>query len=131
MGRKHDALVQLLGRLLRAAGYLVATDGPGTWEPRWDRPVRDRHGNQKWDEDGNLLWEHARLDLHLEGGPEESTTYGDAVVSQARAAPWIRFGAHADGGTARQAALRKHGRYRGEKVPGAKLVPFSVETGGR
>ena len=37
VGRKHDGLVQLLARLLRAAGYLVETDGPGTWEPRWDR----------------------------------------------------------------------------------------------
>ena len=65
----------------------MAVDGPGTWEPRWDRPLLDRAGNQKRDEDGNLLWEHARLDLRLEGGPEEPTTFGDVVVSQARAVP--------------------------------------------
>ena len=131
VGRKHDALVQLLGRLLRAAGYLVATDGPGTWEPRWDRPQLDRHGNQKRDDDGNPLWEHARLDLRLEGGPEEPTTYGDVVVSQARADSWVREGAAADGAAAKEAARRKRRRYPPEQVPGAKLVPFSVEAGGR
>ena len=36
-----------------------------------------------------------------------------------------------DGATARQAAFLKHERYPGERVPGAKLVPFSVEAGGR
>ena len=110
MGRKHDALVQLLGRLLRAAGYQVATDGPGTWEPRWDRPRLDRHGNQKRDEDGNPLLEHARLDLRLEGGPEGPTAYGDVVVSQARAGSWIREGAAADGAAAKEAARRKRRR---------------------
>ena len=131
VGRKHDALVQLLGRLLRAAGYSVATDGAGTWEPRWDRPVRDRHGNQKRDEDGNLLWERARLDLRLEGGPEEPTTYGDVVVSQARADSWVREGAAADGAVAKAATRRKHHRYPPDRVPGAKLVAFSMEVGGR
>ena len=131
VGRKHDGLVRLLARLLRAAGYLVATDGPGTWEPRWDRPVRDRHGAQKRDEDGNLLWERARLDLRLEGGPEEPTTYGDVVVSQARADSWVREGAAADGAAAKEAARRKRHRYPPDQVPGAKLVPFSVEAGGR
>ena len=87
--RKHDALVRLLARLLRAAGYLVATDGPGTWEPPGDRPARDAQGNQRRDADGNLLWEHARLDLRLEGGPEEPASYGDVVVSQARADSWV------------------------------------------
>ena len=131
MGRKHDALVRLLARLLRAAGYLVATDGPGTWEPRWDRPVLDRLGNQKRDADGNLLWERARLDLRLEGGPEEPTTYGDVVVSQARAESWVRDGAATDGAAAQAAAHRKRRRYPPDEVPNAKLVAFSVEAGGR
>ena len=81
VGRKHNDLVLLLARLLRAAGYTVEADGPGTWEPRWDRPVLNRDGSQKRDADGNLLWERARLDLRWEGGPEEPITYGDVVVS--------------------------------------------------
>ena len=131
VGRKHNALVQLLGRLLRAAGYQVATDGPGTWEPRWDRPLLDRDGNQRRDDEGNLLWEHARLDLRLEGGPEEPTTYGDVVVSQARAESWVREGAATDGAVALAAVRRKRARYPPDRVPGAKLVAFSVEAGGR
>ena len=131
VGRKHDALVRLLAKLLRAAGYLVAADGQGTWEPRWDRPVRDAHGRQKRDADGNLLWERARLDLRLEGGPEEPTTYGDVVVSQTRAESWVREGAAADGAAAKGATRRKQRRYPPEEVPGAKLVAFSVEVGGR
>ena len=129
--RKHDALVRLLARLLRAAGYQVASDGPGTWEPRWDRPVLDAQGTQQRDADGNLLWEHARLDLRLEGGPEEPTTYGDVVVSQARADSWARLGASADGAVAAEAAARKARRYPPEQVPGARLVAFAVEAGGR
>ena len=131
VGRKHNALVQLLGRLLRAAGYQVATDGPGTWEPRWDRPLLDRDGNQRRDDEGNLLWEHARLDLRLEGGPEEPTTYGDVVVSQTRAGSWVREGAATDGAVALAAVRRKRARYPPDRVPGAKLVAFSVEAGGR
>ena len=49
--RKHNALVRLLGRLLRAAGYQVLEE---VWEPRWDRPVRDRARRQKKDREGNL-----------------------------------------------------------------------------
>ena len=131
VGRKHDSLVRLLGRLLRAAGYSVATDGPGTWEPRWDRPLRDAHGRQRQDADGNLLWERARLDLRLEGGPEEPTTYGDVVVSHTRADSWVRWGAAADGAVAAEASRRKRVRYPPEQVPGATLVAFSVEAGGR
>ena len=108
----------------------MTTDGPGTWEPRWDRPVLDAQGNQKRDAEGNLLWEHARLDLRLEGGPEEPTTYGDVVVSQTRAESWVRLGASADGAVAAEAAARKGRRYPPEQVPGAKLVAFSVEAGG-
>ena len=131
VGRRHDALVRLLARLLRAAGYQVATDGPGTWEPRWDRPLLDRHGAQKRDDAGNLLWERARLDHRLEGGPEEPTTYGDVVVSETRAESWVRLGAAADGAVAAEATARKFRRYPPERVPGAKLVAFSVEAGGR
>ncbi len=131
MTRKHDALVRLLARLLRAAGYQVASDGPGTWEPRWDRPLLDAQGTQKRDADGNLLWEHARLDLRLEGGPEEPTTYGDVVVSQARADSWVRLGASGDGAVAAAAAASKARRYPPEQVPGARLVAFAVEAGGR
>ena len=109
----------------------MATDGPGTWEPRWDRPLRDAHGAQKRDADGNPLWERARLDLRLEGGPEEPTTYGDVVVSQARADSWVREGAVTDGAAAKAAAHRKRQRYPPEEVPGAQLVAFSVEAGGR
>ena len=66
VGRTHDSLVQLLARLLGAAGYLVAADGPGTYEPRWDRPARDRNGAQMVDAEGNLRWERARLHHCLE-----------------------------------------------------------------
>ena len=131
VGRKHDALVRLLARLRRAAGYQVTTDGPGTWEPRWDRPLLDRHGNEGRDDDGNPLWERARLDRRLEGGPDEPTTYGDVVVSQARADSWVRLAAATDGAVAAEAAARKVRRYPPEQVPGAKLVAFSVEAGGR
>ena len=109
----------------------MTTDGPGTWELRWDRPELDAQGNQKRDADGNLLWEHTRLDLRLEGGPEEPTTYGDAVVSQTRAESWVRLGASADGAVAAEKVARKERRYPPEQVPGAKLVAFSVEAGGR
>ena len=64
--RKHQALVRLLGRLLRAAGYPVLEEA---WEPRWDRRVLDRNGNQKRDTDGNLVWKRARLDLKLMAPP--------------------------------------------------------------
>ena len=125
---KKKKKVKLLARLLRAAGYLTDTE---RWEPRWDRPLLDRHGNQKRDAQGRLLWERARLDLHLEGGPEEPTTYGDVVVSQARADSWVRTGAAEDGAVAKEAEGRKHHRYPGDRVPGARLVAFSVEAGGR
>ena len=132
---KHDALVRLLARLLRAAGYQVASDGPGTWEPRWDRPVLDAHGTQKRDADGNFLWEHARLDLRLEGGPEEPTTYGDGVVSQARANSWARLGAAADeavaagGGAGRQAGGFRGGG-RGALGPRREGLPLESRRAG-
>jgi hypothetical protein len=129
--RRHDALMRLLARLLRAAGYQVDLDGDGTWEPRWNRPDNDREGQQKCDAEGNLLWHHARLDLRLEGGPEEPTTYGDVVVSHPRAESWVSAAAAADGATAREAARRKRVKYPEDKVPGAKLIPFAVEAGGR
>ena len=91
----------------------------------------DRAGNQRLDAQGNPPWERARLDLLLKGGPEEPTTYGDAVVSQARADSWVRLGAAEDGAVAEEAVARKHRRYPPDQVPGAKLVAFSVETGGR
>lgn len=131
VGQKHNSLVMLLARLLGAAGYLVDVDGPRTYEPRWDRPKRDRHGVQKRDAEGNLMWERAKLDHVLHGGPEEPTTYGDVVVSHARAPSHVREGAAADGATARGATRRKRVRYPEEQVPGAKLVAFSAETGGR
>ena len=129
--RRHDALVRLLARLLQAAGYQVAQDGDGTWEPRWDRPDNDLQGNQKRDAEGNRLWHRARLDLRLEGGPEEPTTYGDVVVSQARAESWVTTAAAADGAAAKEAARRKRVKYPDDKVPGAKLIPFALEAGGR
>ena len=67
----------------------------------------------------------------VHGGPEEPTTYGDVVVSQARAESHVRAAAAVDGATARGARRRKRTRYPEEEVPGAKLVAFSVETGGR
>ena len=91
----------------------------------------DAQGTQQRDADGNLLWEHARLDLRLEGGPEEPTTYGDGGVSQARADSWARLGASTDGAVAAEAAARKARRYPPEEVPGARLVAFAVEAGGR
>ena len=93
--------------------------------------MRDQQGDQRRDAQGDLLWERARLDLRLEGGPEEPTTYGDVVVSQARADSWVPEGALADGAAARSAARRKERRYPPEQVPGAQLVAFSVEVGGR
>ena len=128
VSRRHDGLVRLLAKLLKAAGYHVLTE---QWEPRWDRPVLDRDGNQKRDEDGNLLWERARLDLLLSGGPEEPTTYGDVVVSQACADSWAARGAASDGAVAQEARKRKEKRYPPEDAPGTKLVAFSVEVGGR
>ena len=67
----------------------------------------------------------------MEGGPEGPTTYGDVVVSQARADSWVRRGAAADGAVAAEAVARKVRRYPPEEVPGAKLVAFSVQAGGR
>ena len=52
-------------------------------------------------------------------------------VSQARADSWVREGAAADGATAARAAERKRHRYPPERVPGANLVAFSAEAGGR
>ena len=72
---------------------MVAADAPATWEPRWDRSLLDRARSHKRKQDGNLLWERAWLDLRLEGGPEEPTTYGDVVVSQVRAESWARAAA--------------------------------------
>ena len=91
----------------------------------------DPQGHQKRDAGGNLVWDHARLGLRLEGGPEEPTTYGDVVVSQTRAESWVRLGAAADGAVAAEAVARKERRYPPGQVPGAKLVAFSVEAGGR
>ena len=53
------------------------------------------------------------------------------VVSQARADSWVREGAATDGAAAKGAARRKRQRYPPEEVPGAQLVAFSVEAGGR
>ena len=53
------------------------------------------------------------------------------VVSHARAAARIRVGAATDGAVAKEAARRKHTRYPPDEVPRAKLVAFSLETGGR
>ena len=53
------------------------------------------------------------------------------MVSQARADSWVRLGAAADGAVAAEAAARKARRYPPEEVPGAKLVAFAVEAGGR
>ena len=97
MYRKHQALVRLLARLLRAAGYQVLEE---VWEPRWDRPVFDREGRQKRDREGNLLWERARLDLKLMAPPEEPMVYGDVVVSHPGAPSNVREAAAEDGGTA-------------------------------
>ena len=128
MLRKHQALVRLLGRLLRAAGYQVLEEA---WEPRWDRPVLDRRGQQKRDSHGNLLWERARLDLKLMAPPEEPLVYGDVVVSHPGAQTHVREAAAEDGAAAEKAAHRKRARYPPEQVPSARLVAFSVETGGR
>ena len=125
-------MVRVLARFLRAAGYTVFTDGPRTWEPRWDRPVVDTAtGRQKIDGEGNPVWERARLDLRIEGGPDEPVTYVDVVISDPRAECWERMAALADGAVAEEHASRKHGRYPAELVPNARMVPFSVEAGGR
>ena len=50
---------------------------------------------------------------------------------QARADSWVRAAAAEDGAAATGAASRKRTRYPRGRVPGAKLVPFSVEVGGR
>ena len=126
--REHQALVRLLARLLRAAGYQILEEA---WEPRWDRPVLDRGGNQRLDQDGNPVWKRARLDLKLMAPPEEPLVYGDVVVSHPGAPSNARDAAAEDGATALKAAHRKKARYPPEDVPGARLVAFSVETGGR
>ena len=128
MYRKHQALVRLLARLLRAAGYQAFEE---VWEPRWDRPVRDGAGRQKRDREGNPLWERARLDLKLMAPPEEPLVYGDVVVSHPGAPSNVREAAAEDGGAAEKAVWRKQARYPPEQVPSARLVVFSVETGGR
>ena len=63
--------------------------------------------------------------------PEEPLVYGDVVVSHPGAASNVREAAAADGATAAKAARRKKVRYPPEAVPSARLVAFSVETGGR
>ena len=98
-------MVRLLARLLRAAGYYALTE---QWEPRLDRPVKDRAGNHLRDRDGQLRWEKARLDLLLNAAPEEPITYGDVVVSHPGATTWERTGAREDGAVAEAAARRKH-----------------------
>ena len=53
------------------------------------------------------------------------------MVSQARADSWVATAAAEDGAAAREAARRKRVRYPEAEVPGAKLVPFAAEVGGR
>ena len=53
------------------------------------------------------------------------------VVSHPGAPSSARDAAVADGATAQKAGQRKKARYPPEEVPGARLVAFSVETGGR
>ena len=125
---KHQALVRLLARLLRAVGYQVLEEA---WEPRWDRPVRDQAGRQKRDQQGNLLWERARLDLKLMAPPEEPLAYGDVVATHPGAPLNVRLAAAEDGGAAQKAAHAKKKRYPPEQVSSATLVAFAVETGGR
>ncbi|MEC8422459.1 MAG: hypothetical protein VX000_01710, partial [Myxococcota bacterium] len=93
VGRRHDQLRELLAHCLTAAGYHVLQE---QWEPRWDRVVRDRHGNTvpRRDDNGNIVVdaagnpvpqiEHARLDLRFEAPPEEPRGYGDVVDSHPR-----------------------------------------------
>ena len=125
---KHNGLVRLLARLLRAAGYNVATE---VWEPRWNKIQRDRQGRPKRDRRGNVLQAHARLDLRLQAPPEEPLTYGDVVVGHPCAESWVRDAANVDGATAEVGVRRKLKRYPPEMLPSAKLVAFSVETWGR
>ena len=108
-----------------------AREGAGKGGQRGERAGRDGGGNQRGDGDGYVLWDDARGDRRVEGGAEEPTTYGDVVVSQARADSWARRGAAADGAVAAEAVARKVRRYPPEQVPGAKLVALSVEAGGR
>ena len=71
------------------------------------------------------------MDLRIEGGPDEPVAYVNVVISDPRAECWERMAALADGAVAGEAARRKHGRYPAELVPNARMVPFSVEAGGR
>jgi hypothetical protein len=126
--RKHNTLVRLLARLLRAAGYDVLEE---VWEPRWDKEVRNRDGTPKLDREGNPVWRRARLDLKLMAPPEEPLVFGDVVVSHPGAQCAVRDAANEDGVTAQKAKERKMARYPPAEIPNSRLVAFSVETGGR
>ena len=125
---KHNGVVRLLARLLRAAGYHVATE---VWEPRWNKPKRDSQGRPRLDQHGNVREDRARLDLRLQAPPEGPLTYGDVVVGHPCAQSWVREAAEVDGATAEAGVRRKVRRYPPEDLPSAKLVAFSVETWGR
>ena len=88
-------------------------------------------GPQRKAEAGPGPRERARLDLKLMAPPEEPLVYGDVVVSHPGAPSHVREAAAEDGGTAEKAVLRKQARYPPAQVPSARLVVFSVETGGR
>ncbi len=121
-------VIFVLARLLRAAGYHVATE---VWETRWNKPQLDRHGQPKRDRRRNVHEERARLDLRLQAPPGEPLTYGDVVVGHPCAESWVRDAANVDGATAEVGVRRKLKRYPPEMLPSAKLVAFSVETWGR
>jgi hypothetical protein len=125
---KYNGSARLLARLLRAAGYHVATE---VWETRWNKPQLVRHGQPKRDQHGNVLEERARLDLRLQAPPEKPITYGDVVVGHSCAQSWVREAAEVEGATAEVGVRRKVRRYPPEDLPSAKLVVFSVENWGR
>ena len=120
--RKHNTLVRLLARLLRAAGYDVLEE---VWEPRWDKEVRNQDGTPKLDREGNPAWRRARLDLKLMAPPVEPLVFGDAVMGYPRAQRAVRDAADEDGAAAQKAKERKLTRYPPELIPNSRMVAFS------
>ena len=118
--RRHHLLRDILAAVGRDAGYASSTE---VYEPAWTRARQNAAG--EWEV------EQARLDNRFSGPPADPLVYGDVVVSHPEGRAWQAAAAIRDGATAESAAKGKHGRYPAEALPGARLVPFSVETFGR
>ena len=103
------------------AGYMVDTQ---VYVPQWDRP---KAGGQP----GQV--EHAYLDLHVLGPPDDPERYLDVAVrlpvGEVVEAE-LRLRAAQDGRTARQEEASKRCRYPSSRH-GVRLTPLVLETYGR